>query len=354
MKLDKLRTQLRRIPAKRLLFGTALGGGLLILVLGVVWSMVGLHRPSLSPEAFTRESSSAGQAPNASGLSVNTLDRSAVAAFYREHYLGSPDVDAQWTGQHVLCDEGSTSLTFRDAILHRVRYFRAMAGVPADVEFSDDLNAQAQEAALLMSANGKLSHTPDPSWYCYSATGAWAAEHCNLYLEVYSVSAVDGYMEDPGDRNYYLPHRRWLLNVRTHWMGTGDVPPVAGFPAANALWVTAPSTGNRPATRDPYVAWPPPGCVPYQVVFPRWSVSYDGADFSQASVIMIRHGQRVALQVLPVVDGSGENTLVWEPHIPTQERPVVDTWYTVQVRNMLVKGFSHSFQYTVVIFDPDS
>jgi hypothetical protein len=83
-------------------------------------------------------------------------------------------------------------------------------------------------------------------------------------------------------------------------------------------------------------------------------VTYDRADFSQASVTMTHRDRVVPLTVLSVVQGPGESTLVWEPHIPAQERPAVDTWYTVQVRDMLVDGSAHHFQYTVVVFDPDS
>ena len=289
------------------------------------------------------------------GLPLNTLNRQMVAAFYRERYLASGEVDSDWNGSHAACDAGSTSPAFRDAILQRVNYFRAMAGVPADIQFLDELNARAQQVALMISANGKLSHTPDSSWSCYSADGAWAAESCNLHLGVYSISAVDSYMEDRGNSNYLLAHRRWLLNTRTRWMGTGDVPAVGGYPAANALWVVGPTSGDRPKTRDPYVAWPPPGYVPYQVVFPRWSVTFDGADFSQASVTMTHHDHIVPVTVLAAGNGPGESTLAWEPHIPPKERPAVDTWYTVQVSNMLAEGgFSNHFQYTVVIFDPDA
>src|SRR3954464_7620558 len=62
-------------------------------------------------------------------------------------------------------------------------------------------------------------------------------------------------------------------------MGTGDVPSSGPaddpYPAANELCVFDGNTfGPRPATREEYVAWPPPGYVPYQVVGPRWSFAY--------------------------------------------------------------------------------
>jgi glucose uptake protein GlcU len=40
----------------------------------------------------------------------------------------------------------------------------------------------------------------------------------------------------------------------------------------------------RPSTRNIYVAYPPPGYVPYKLVWPRWSFAYPGANFANASV----------------------------------------------------------------------
>ena len=54
----------------------------------------------------------------------------------------------------------------------------------------------------------------------------------------------------------------------------------------NAVWVIDPSTygGPRPGTRDVFVAWPPKGYVPYQVLYNRWHFSYASADLSSATV----------------------------------------------------------------------
>jgi hypothetical protein len=290
----------------------------------------------------------------ADGLTVNPLYRERSAAFYREHYLLSEDIDVGWNGDHAACSEGTTSAAFRAAVLQRVNYFRAMAGVPADIAFTDDYCRKAQKAALLMSVNSRLNHWPDPSWSCYSEDADEAAGSCTLFLGVHGWDAIDGYIEDWGDVNYFVPHRRMLLYPHTKAMGSGDIPPASGYWAANALWVLGPMSIDRPETRDPYVAWPPPGYVPYQVVFPRWSVSYDGADFSRATISMTCDGDEVPLQLLPVVDGFGENTLVWEPSIAVQQRPDADLWYTIDVQGIVIGRLMHSFHYVVIIFDPDA
>ena len=144
----------------------------------------------------------------------------------------------------------------------------------------------------MMSANNQLSHSPSPTWQCYTPEGAAAAGKSDLFLGVYGWDAISGYVRDPGDFNGAVGHRRWILYPQTQTMGTGDLPPTGGS-SSNALWVIDGHVWDpRPATRDMFVAWPPPGYVPYQVVFPRWSFSYPNADFSQASVTMTLDGSR--------------------------------------------------------------
>jgi hypothetical protein len=44
------------------------------------------------------------------------------------------------------------------------------------------LDADAQAAALIMDANGALSHQPPPSWDCWTQSGYDGADNSNLYL----------------------------------------------------------------------------------------------------------------------------------------------------------------------------
>ncbi len=59
----------------------------------------------------------------------------------------------------------------------------------------------------------------------------------------------------------------------------------------------------------------------------------------------------VALVQRPVVNGFGENTLVWEPQIDLGTPPVSDTAYTVTVANVVVDGSRRDFTYDVIVFD---
>jgi len=286
-------------------------------------------------------------------------NRAESLTFYQTDYLIQNPPSIDWSGSHARCDPGTTSPAFQQAILTRINYFRAMAGVPAEVTFFEDSILKAQAAAFLMSVNGKLSHNPPTSWICYSALAYEGASSSNLFLGVYGWDAITGYMQDPGDGNDAVGHRRWILYPQTQTMGTGDIPPVSGYNASNALRVFDEYLWEpRPETRDVFVAWPPPGYIPYPVVFTRWSFSYPAANFSASTVSMREEGKLLTIIVAPVVDGYGENTLVWQIKGMDSGQnwppPNQDTRYTISINNVIINGQSQDFSYEVNIFDPSS
>src|SRR5487761_1964675 len=105
-----------------------------------------------------------------------------------------------------------------------------------------------------------------PTWHCFSTEGTNAAASSNLALGYDGPDAITSFIWDFGANNYEAGHRRWILYPQTQVMGAGDVPAQGSFYPANATWVfDANYGGPRPATRTPYVSWPPAGYAPYQV-----------------------------------------------------------------------------------------
>jgi hypothetical protein len=287
---------------------------------------------------------------------VDPKDRQASLDFYNKVYLASADVDPQWTGNHEACDAGATSREYKAAVRLRVNYFRAMAGVPADIMFSQKCNRMAQQAALMMSRNGDLDHFPPVGWQCYTDDGATAAGSSNLSMGRSGAEAVTGQMEDEGENNAAVGHRRWILCPQSRTFGTGDVPGTADyrFWPANALWVVDDPHyyDPRPATRDEFVAWPPPGYVPGPLVFPRWSFSYGRADFTKATVEMMSNGIRIPVRLEPLAYNVCENTLVWAPDVDWRSLNLEeDRTFTVKIRNIWIEGKKRSFDYSVTVFD---
>src|SRR5437762_304935 len=144
-------------------------------------------------------------------------------------------------------------------------------------------------------------------------------------------------MQDPGAGNTAVGHRRWILFPPETSMGNGNTTATNNtfqgtFIGSNALGVIG-SFGPRPATPE-FVAWPPSGFVPFQVVYARWSFSFPSADFTQASVSMTQGATPVGLTVLTQSQGFGDNTIVWEPSANFSTAPSADTPYTVNLNNV--------------------
>jgi hypothetical protein len=290
-------------------------------------------------------------------MAVDTLDRQAVVDLFRAQYEPAFGVAAGWTGNVASCLAGTTAAAYTDATLQMVNYFRAMAGLPANVTFDPALNVKCQEAALMMIAEGSLSHSPGPGWACYTSDGAEAAGKSNLAIGRHGSAAVAlGYMHDPGAGNTAVGHRRWILYPRQVAMGTGSNDARNGFfTGANALWVIS-GFGSRPPTPE-WVAWPPAGYVPREIVYPRWSLSRNsspGADFSGATVAMSEDGQPIGVTVLAVQNGFGDNTLVWEPSGLSFAAGQADRTIRVTVSNIMVGGSPRTFVYDVIVIDPDN
>ncbi len=294
------------------------------------------------------------------GFTVNTDSREQVRAFYNAVYPSSTGVPIDTTANVATCTPGTNSTAFQEAVLRRINWFRAMAGVPASVTLSSVDSAKNQQAAVMMSANNALSHFPPSTWSCFTADGANAASNSNIALGSDGADSITGYIWDFGANNSEVGHRRWLLYPQTQVMGTGDVPDSGTYNAANTTWVfDANLFGPRPTTRQPYVAWPPEGYVPYQVIYPQWSFALSNANFSAASVSMTSNGVSVAVALQPYLTGYGENTLVWVPMglDATSAASVfpfsgTDTVYHVTVSNIKVGVSSLSVSYNVTAFDP--
>ncbi len=284
----------------------------------------------------------------------DTSDRDAVVAGFEAEF-GAPQPSLAWDGDHGRCQAGTSTAPFREATLRRVNYYRAMAGVVADVVEDSSYSAKAQRAAMMMSAEGELTHDPAESFACYDDVGREGAANSNLYLGRNGPLAIDGYIEDPGDRNVDVGHRATILHPPTRLMGVGDVASTNAWASANALWVfddrvfDEESSTDRPPMREDrrFVAWPPRGYVPGLVVHPRWSLTVANHDFSRATISLYRidPGRSPVPIPVTVVSRSGAPghvplpTLVWEPEPGTIDTtPAVDQLYLVVVDDVTTYG----------------
>ncbi len=281
--------------------------------------------------------------------SVNTNDKSAVGAAYLRSYAPGLAVPPGWTGNDNRCIAGDNVAASRTATLRALNFARSLAGL-APVTFSAALNRRSQLTALLMSANGSLSHSPPRSWRCWTGSGAANAGRSNLalsYPAVTSAGVVTQYLDDAGSSNRPAGHRRWLLNPFATQMGS------ASTNNANAMTVIGPTSSSRP--NPAYTSWPTSGWFP-DALEPagRWSLSTGNraVSFRKATVRVYRNGTLLRTVKNPVEDGYAMPTLVWQ--VPTSLAG--SGTFRVVVRGIRRSGVTKpiSRSYYVRMFTPGS
>jgi len=301
-------------------------------------------------------------ADDTTGFSWDPMNRTAVVAGFARYYLPSEDFAASdgWEGDIDSCVADSVSDEFLADTLRRINWYRAQAGVPADITSDPVLDAKCQQAALIMANQGGLSHSPTvdfPSNPCLTVDGNLAASKSNLSLGNYGPGSIDALMRDGGSNNSAAGHRRWTLYPRQQTMGNGAIPPTDEHFSAHVQYVFAPFKPAPPASAVP---WPNEGFIPWQGVPDatatptRWSFGYAGANFSSASVSVERLGPgggSLPVTKETVANGYGDNTLVWRVSGIPDARPDQDTTYRVVISG--VSGASQStFTYDVTVIDP--
>jgi len=321
--------------------GTPSGCRSIAAVLGAVVVLAAVSPASAGPIGSTRT-----PATEVASYTIDHTSRDSVRQAYRSALEPAMSVPIGWNGSVGGCVAGSPSTAAQEATLNAVNFFRQMAALPP-VALDPSLSSKAQAAALMMQAKGSLSHSPDPSWPCYTTAGAQAAGVSNLCLGCSGATAVAVYMDDPGTGNYAAGHRRWVLYPPQQTMGSGSTS------GANALTVIG-GWGPRPSGGPTFVPWPSEGYFPVQIEpNGRWSLTADGdvpTDFSQATVTVSQGGMNLPVVVQPVVNGYGDPTIVWD-FDPAYGTGLADRAFTVTVDNILRGGTRMSYGYTVTLFD---
>ena len=291
---------------------------------------------------------------------VDTWNRPLIMASHRAEF-GRDEPDSGYTGNLSDCQPGTTSEAFRRSVIRRANWYRSAAGLDPVTE-NPDLSAGAQATALMMLAEGELSHYPESDWACHSDTGAAIAAASNLGLGNAGTSGIDAYMRDAGDNNLPVGHRRWILYPALLEMGTGNAwHSRSRYRSANALDVIsgARRSGTVPIREArSFVAWPPAGFMPASVAWGRWSFSLAGADFADAKVTVADDTGPVKAKVIAREPGIGEPGLVWAVAGDTNSRLVAaprdgDRCYAVTISGVRIGDEEQPpYEYPVCLIDP--
>ncbi len=259
-----------------------------------IGSAVQFRGTTIIPELLTTPSNNIGEEAVGGSLmksgllSVDKLTQKEIAA-EREKLVTTTnrfDTTPSTTNPYSL---GKLSDNYLQSGLTYVNYIRTMAGL-GTLELNRNLCTNAQYGAVVMAANGVLSHSPSkPSDMSnnFYLPGSAACGTSNIYCS-YGYAAdstlkrsVDSYMRDNGSASNLkaMGHRRWILypsNVRTGFgqadsaqgknyavmkvMRNGDYDAEADDPysnqAVNYNFISWPSSGNFPSeTLQKTVPW---------------------------------------------------------------------------------------------------
>lgn len=248
--------------------------------------------------------------------------------------------EGAWSGDAAGCQAGEVAAPGRENVRKLVNLYRALAGLPP-VELDAGRSDKAQACALMMHANGALSHSPPMNWKCYSAAGAEAAGKSNISGGP-GVSSVNAYMIDDGNATTF-GHRRWILANSLGPIGAGSTSQFS------CLWVI----GGQGDAGAAWTAWPPAGIVPIEALhvpgYPwatvndtGWTIQSDGIDVTKAQVTITEGGADRPVKLAPLLGGYGSQYAIsWTPQGWTT---APGKTYAVQV-----SGVPQPFSYEVTV-----
>ncbi len=264
----------------------------------------------------------------AAPITIDTSDQQAVTDAYLNTYLPALAVPVDWNGDIATCTAGEPSAAAKQAMLDTINFVRAMAGLDPVTEDVAISQTYTQQAALMMEANGEMSHSRPSTWDCWSAQGGQNFPTGNggeIIAQAGDASAIPMYLLDDGASNKTMGHRASVLAPWTSQVGIGSTTNY------NAIHVLGDS--SLPPVASSY-SWPTKGYFPSQLLAQsatRWSYYPQCGDASGATVTVTKNGEAIPVTTYPVqyrlaqTDGVG-----WD--MPTPGTPAAGTTDTYQVK----------------------
>ncbi|NLB18731.1 MAG: hypothetical protein GX825_08405 [Syntrophomonadaceae bacterium] len=252
------------------------------------------------------------------------------------------------------CYEGVLRDSEKQKTLDHLNYIRSLHGLNlVSYNYQDDI--YTAKAALIIVANEKLNHFPDPNYKCYSEEGYTGSSTSNLYMWGWGYRPpkaegfIDGWIIDGGVES--LGHRRWLLSpfLKSTSYGRVDVP---GFTGA-VIKVVNDDLTTTTANVD-YVAYPFEN-YPGNLFLKDWYLSFsvvadrnnfwanENVDFKNATIeIEDDNGNSLSINSV-IYDNVGygnPNHLQWKA-IGIKN----DVKYIVNIKNVSVLGTNKNYEY---------
>ena len=241
---------------------------------------------------------------------------------YKELYIPKLQSGAAlWTGnQQDKCDAGAMNEIDKEDTMRRIMFYRYLAGLEKhDITENTEISKNCQLAATIWVDHDGIGHEMDKTWECMT-DGAYEAAAKGVLVEnaVTSATSIDNYIEDLGEMNVDLGHRRWLLMRRLKEVGIGFTKRPSLQQGASdqeiakgVIQVTGTELATDTNENDaPFVAYPGPGPQPKNLIWGKWSVTLpEGSRLGCNKSKEIPTGS--------VVRNSDGKVLVKAPRVPT-------------------------------------
>lgn len=279
-----------------------------------------------------------------------------------DFYRDPPDVSQ--------CKEGFLKESEIQKVLDLVNYIRSLHDLPAVTYHYEDDPASAK-AALMMAAQGTISHTPPSSFACYTELGRSVTEKSNLHINMYGSpnpsniasceSGIRGWLFDNYSGNpEKVGHRRAIINPFLKYFSFGRCD---GKPKASSQWpyvTTMTFKFNNDEVQnlnnwdDEFVAYPYheyPSELFLKDFFLSFSFFHDkqrwfqnNVDFSEAIIEMKDEDGNPVTVHSKYSDNEGwgavVNCLVWKA-----DNLVDNVRYNVKISNVKAGGQTRDFEY---------
>lgn len=212
------------------------------------------------------------------------------------------------------CDPGSLKQGGINDTLVRINLFRWLSGL-GPTSHDPALDAINQKCANLEAwwdfSMPQSPHSPPPTSTCYTAEGAQGAGMSNIAWGNGPADSIDQYVEDSGNETT-MGHRRWIVNPPLGPVGIGYWEGGGTYGSAQCLAVFG-ASGQGP--NPPWVAVPNQGFTPVEVA--RWTWTFHGSDSgipsATVSVLRVDDNTPLAVDVMTLQQGFGENAISWQP-----------------------------------------
>ena len=238
------------------------------------------------------------------------------------------EVCGKWQNGHVItetkpltasgaeCEAGTLkpgAITDTLVRINMFRWFEGLGPVSDDAQYDADAQACSNLEAWWDFTSKLSPHEPPNTSKCYTAIGGATAGQSNIsWGSNGPAQSIDQYMEDNGN-DTTLGHRRWILNPPLNPVGIGYWQTGGKYGNSSCLRVFS-SKGTGPSPK--WNAVPPAGFAPLQMAkYAQWSFegSIAGTPDATATVLRVDDNQALAVTVVKLSQGYGQNTMSFKP-----------------------------------------